>query len=98
MIDDTIKELKAAITKNTSLTEAKRKKLLALSDELCTELKSMDEGRQKAGVTIAKKARVAVDKHPEASIAAPHDLIQEFEASHPNATRILQQLFAQFGV
>lgn len=98
MINETMKKLKDTIKSNKQLSDEKREKLLSLSEELHSELNKLDDKTKKAAHVVAEKAHEAANKISDEKIATPHELIQEFEASHPNLTRILQQLFAQFGV
>ena len=98
MLDDKIKQIQLEIKDDQTLSLDEREKLLKLSEELHQELLHLEKTHQKDAFTIAADTHKAVyDTSPEA-ILSLKDKVREFEVTHPNLTRIVQALCAQFGV
>ncbi len=93
MLEDTIAQLKKAIADSAHLDQAKREELLRLSENLHEELEQLD---QQQAADIAKQAHDTVTQ--EASADTLKESVQKFEVEHPNLTRIISSICAQFGV
>ena len=98
MLDDKFKKIKSVIDSDKALSDEKRQSLLQLSDELHTELNQLEKTHKKKAHKIAEDAHKVVHESSSESTTGLQDAIQEFEVSHPNLTRIIQTLCAQFGV
>ena len=98
MLDDKFDKIKAAIETDNSLTNEKRQKLLALSEELHHELDELEKTHERQSHKIAEHTHKVIKDSSAESTGGLKDTIREFEASHPNLTRIVQTLCAQFGV
>jgi peptidoglycan hydrolase CwlO-like protein len=98
MLDDKIKKIKSAIETDDTLSKEKREELLRLSDELGKELTSLEKTHEKKSHKIAEQAQKTVDESSPEHLSNLKEVIEEFEVSHPNLTRIIQTLCAQFGV
>ena len=98
MLDDKFKQIKSKIESDDTLSVEKREKLLKISDELHAELDKLEKTDKQKAHKIAEHAQKTVAKDPSQSETGLKDAIQEFEVSHPNLTRIVQALCAQFGV
>lgn len=98
MLDDKFSQIKSAIEHDDSIDDAKRQKLLALSDELHDELNELEKTHQQQSHNIAEHAHKTVAESSQKTANGLKDTVREFEASHPNLTRIVQTLCAQFGV
>lgn len=93
MLEHTIAQLKKAITDSEHLDQDKRDELLHLSEQLHDELEQID--RQQAEY-IAKSAYDTVIQ--DVPVNGFKESVQKFELSHPNLTRIITSICAQFGV
>lgn len=96
MLENQIQALKEAIAQNYNLSTEQKNKLAQLSNELEIEL-------QKVETTEAKQiADHAHDIAKEPTNAKHHaslqDAVREFEVSHPNLMKVIQEICAQFGV
>ena len=98
MLDDKFTQIKSAIKTDDSIDDAKREKLLALSDELHEELNELEKTHQQQSHKIADHAHQAVAQSSAETAGGLKETVCEFEVSHPNLTRIVQTLCAQFGV
>lgn len=97
MLEDTIQQLKKAIADSDHLDQAKREQLLQLSEDLHSELEQLD---QEHADQIAEKTHATVES-PDAAVVHAETLkesVQQFEVEHPNLTRIITSICAQFGV
>ena len=96
MLDAKIQALKDAIKNNENLSDAQRKTLLDLACALDVELHTLESSQAHE---IADHAHQAVQ---QPSSSHHHHRLQEavraFEVSHPNLTRVVQAVCAQFGV
>lgn len=98
MLDDRIKQIKSAIEMDSSLSKTEREKLLHLSDELYAELAKLEKTDKQKSDKIAEDAHKAVGEASSKHALSLRETVEEFEVSHPNLTRIIQTLCAQFGV
>ncbi len=98
MLDDKIQQIKKAIQSDDTLTKAERDKLVQLSDELHEELRVLEKTNKRKSHKIAEDTQKTVDTSSPESVSSLKEAIEEFEVSHPNLTRIVQTLCAQFGV
>lgn len=98
MLDDKIKQIKSAIETDNSLSQEERDKLLKLSDELYGELTKLEKTDKQTSHKIAEDTHKAVGEASSVHASSLKELVEEFEVSHPNLTRIIQTLCAQFGV
>jgi vacuolar-type H+-ATPase subunit H len=98
MLEDKIKQIQQAIETDNTLSKEEREKLLNLSEELHKELEHLEKTHSKDAHKIAEHAHKTVEKGTEESTHGLTESAQEFEVSHPNLTRIIQTLCAQFGV
>ncbi len=98
MLNDDIKKIQLAISTNTKLSEQERHKLLKLSENLHQELRDLEKTHQEGAQHIAMHTeQILQDATPEA-LSGLEEMIRKFEVTHPNLTRIVQTLCAQFGV
>lgn len=93
MLEDTIAQLKKAIADSAHLDQAKRDELLRLSEKLHEALEQLD---QEQATDIAKQTHDAVTNDVPAE--SLKESVQKFEVEHPNLTRIISSICAQFGV
>ena len=98
MLDDKIKQIQSEIKTDTTLNEAERAKLLTLSQELHEELTHLEKTHQHDAQHIAEQAHKTVQGASIETATGLKEVVQKFEISHPNLTRIIQALCAQFGV
>jgi len=98
MLEDKIKQIQHTIETDKTLSDAERKKLLKLSDELKKELQNLEKTHKDNAHKIADQTKDTVDKNSDEAVHNLKEMAQEFEVSHPNLTRIIQSLCAQFGV
>lgn len=109
MIEDIMQKIKAIIHDHEKLTAEKREALLKLIATLHEELKSLAKSNPEKAKKIAdfanKVAEQAMqddtERNPELHEMSMNDLknaVREFEASHPNLTRVVQSICATFGV
>lgn len=107
MLTDNIKKIQSLVKNSDHLSEQDREKLLKLSNELHDELQSLEKTEQTHARKIAEHtlqiADAALKKDSEAenhreSVDDLKDSVREFEVSHPNLSRIVASICAQFGV
>lgn len=98
MLESKIKALKNAIETQSSLTPAKKAELLALSEQLESELKALPAEHDQKAEDIISVTHAAVEAPDKTHHHGLQDHVREFEVSHPNLSRIVQSIFAQFGV
>lgn len=98
MLESKIKALKTAIETQSSLSAEQKSDLLALSEQLENELKTLPAEHQEKVQQIVSDAHAAVEAPGEPRREGLEDSIREFEVSHPNLARIVQSICAQFGV
>lgn len=98
MLDDKFTQIKSAINNDDSIDEAKREKLLVLSAELEKELNELEKTHQQQSHVIADHTHQTIAQSSPETVSGLKETVREFEVSHPNLTRIVQTLCAQFGV
>ena len=107
MLQDTINKLEKIIAESKHLTPERQQELEALVKELHTELAELEKTQKEQANSIAEHAeRLAQESlHEEqdeerlaVSVGGLKAAIREFEASHPNLTRIINSICVAFEV
>ena len=95
MLEVQMVKLKNKIETQSQLSSEQKRELMSLVNELSIEL---DKVESHQAHVIAEKAQGAVESPSPDSAEHFQDSIREFEITHPNLTRIVQSICAQFGV
>jgi len=107
MLQDTLNKIENMIEQSDKLTPEKKHELEKLAAQLRNELADLEKTNQEHAHSIAGFAKLTThealrqqrdEKLLQHAYGGLQESVREFEASHPDLTRVLQQICAAFGV
>ena len=107
MLHDTLNRLEKIIKNSDKLSVAKKQELEKLAVELRKELAKLEKTDREHAHSIAGFTKLTAhealrqqrdEKLLQHAYGGLQESIRKFEATHPNLTRVLQQICASFGV
>ncbi len=105
MLKNTLDKIEKAIAESGHLSKTHKQELEKLAAELRAELTELEKTKKSQAHHIAEQAEKIAASHAEQddtqsteALANLKNAVREFEASHPNLTRIINSICVAFEV